>query len=232
MGLPVSLALRLDPVVQTVAPQQRLDMTTQNPLLLHQLSPGAQQIPILLNLRIRYRHHRQQAVRVEFGQFSRIDTIRLYRLPSASWDARRCHHRAVIALVLQIALQREANVGRLVAEFQLRRAETFTQPLKLSHEAFQCGTTVEVQGLARMLIQRATMVTHVIDIDPDRNYVLSHRRLPIALMLSTPEISITDGNPRGRRGRLYLLYSSVIRTFLIGDFNVSRRKKNARRLHR
>ena len=46
--------------------------------------------------------------------------------------------------------------------------------------------TVEIQDLTRVLIQRATMIAHVIDIDPDINYVLFHRRLRFALMVFQP----------------------------------------------
>lgn len=153
MRPPVGLAGALRLVVQTVATQQRQYVSAQVSLLLNQPLPGAQQITVLLDLAIGLRHTPQQTVRIVLGQLRRIEVVRLHRLARAPGNARRRHHLARLTSLRQIPLQREPDVGRLLAQLQLDTAKVLASTIELSHQCLQGRTTLKAQDLPRKPIQ-------------------------------------------------------------------------------
>jgi hypothetical protein len=69
---------------------------------------------------------------------------------------------------------------------------------------------VEIQDLTCVLIQRATVVAHVIDINPDINYVLFHRRLRFALMVFQPLRYPSAMIALGAGGGVYIFYCRCV----------------------
>ena len=135
----------------------------------------------------------------------------LFPMPTQDTNCRGCANRftspiSVIMVKANRCLIPLQQVSALTGSAAQRQKIPAT--FKLSDQSLQCWMTVVIQDLTRVLIQRATMIAHVIDIDPDINYVLFHRRLRFALMVFQPLRYPSAMIALGAGGGVYILYTS------------------------
>jgi hypothetical protein len=152
-------------------------MPAQLCALKQQLLAGAQQVPILFLLGIRWLHDGHQLIGVELRQLAGIDPIGLNRFAARRRNAAGRDHIAVHALSAQVALQAVADIGGFVTQLDRAAPEMTLQLIQLGKQPFQRGSAAEIDDLTGLSVEGRAMVLGVVDIEADVEYVLVHRRL-------------------------------------------------------
>jgi hypothetical protein len=109
-------------------------MSAQLCALEQQLLAGAQQVPVLFLLGIRWLHDRHRVVGVELRQLAGIDPIGLDRFAAGRRNTARRHHIAVQAVGPQVALQTVADIGGFVTQPNRKAAKVALQLIQLGEQ--------------------------------------------------------------------------------------------------